>query len=856
MSGSRKQQDQSAFYQSTTGQFHLGIRPKTVQLAVGRSVKILFGYQNKSNRSQIIELRLSGIPKEWIQTPIEAVRVPAGEQQRQVITIRPSAKANTSKVQAITIQASLANNSAEVVNAKIGLDISSSEKFAVSLHPKEVKQGQEMILSMTNQGNADGYYEISIEPENELELTGIDREVVLTAGQVKEFPIKVVAKNRPIIGDVEIVPFMLAFVAAGKNRKNLQGIVHVGPRISTFLFGLIITVVMLTAFVSIWRTLRSPTFGTPQGPLGFMFDNDLAEGEYIECDTSSMVQLQPRIVATPSVGEVGQVDEGLGVLPIPEYESPTYSIDTLQFLDLPFPYDGGNSAFGGTEEQFRQASRASYYGGRVNSFFDHQYPLYPAPSAGSVVSGGREPADPPQVGKRVLMFNGNIEQVNYSGHPAYDFSPIIPNTATTPVFAAGDGIVEDVGIATQYGGAYFVRIKHVIPEYGTYLTIYWHLEPDQHFDAMLPRIGTQIAAGERIGTIGNTGWSSGHHLHFEVRYDHNGNGAFEVTEKVDPYGFVPTAQFPSDPWAKGFTIVDARGQTYTHNPVPSRYLWVHSLGVSAEIPSSGGGSIPSTGSGGFVEESAPCAPSNSLPSGGIINYSWGQDPPPTDELAGIGRGCSLSVFDDDGNPIEEFDPPMRLEMPYTDADIADINPNTMAVFWKDARGSEYVKLPTEFAVDDNGQKVAIAYVDGPGFCSIQGEPIRDIVPPSTKIFLEGPTINGVVFSGNVLVSLVSDEPNASTIEYSLDGGDSWQTYGGPFTLEAQGVPAGGLPSGIEEGFEPGAGRYLILASSIDSAGNRENPPRSALVIIDPSQKIPGVNDGGGSSRVPHPCCDD
>ncbi len=83
---------------------------------------------------------------------------------------------------------------------------------------------------------------------------------------------------------------------------------------------------------------------------------------------------------------------------------PGRTTDSLPFLELPFPYDGGNEKFGGTDAQFRTASQRLAAGGRLISFFDHLYPLYPSPKA-KAVTAGREPADPP-IGDNVLIFDG------------------------------------------------------------------------------------------------------------------------------------------------------------------------------------------------------------------------------------------------------------------------------------------------------------------------------------------------------------------------------------------------------------------------------------------------------------------
>lgn len=76
----------------------------------------------------------------------------------------------------------------------------------------------------------------------------------------------------------------------------------------------------------------------------------------------------------------------------------------------------------------------------------------------------------------------------------------------TPVMAAGNGTIEFAGRRGGYGN--YMRIKHA----NGYKTAYAHMH--RFARGMAP--GRKVLQGETIGYIGNTGISSGPHLHFEV----------------------------------------------------------------------------------------------------------------------------------------------------------------------------------------------------------------------------------------------------------------------------------------------------------------------------------------------------
>ncbi len=507
--------------------------------------------------------------------------------------------------------------------------------------------------------------------------------------------------------------------------------------------------------------------------------------------------------------------------------------DPLPFLELPFPCNGIDSGFGCTDAQFRRASQRYRAGGRINTFFDHQYPLYPAPNA-RAVTAGREPFASP-IGDRVVIFDGSASELDYySGHPAYDFMPYVPRTPTTPVFAAADGLVIDVNIHAA-SGAYYVKIKHSVVGVGDFETIYWHLNPDQYFDAMRGRVNQPIKAGERIGTMGNTGWSTGHHLHFEVRFDRNRDGVFSADETIDPYGFTPSGQYPVDPWGVAETFVDARGATYNHAPSISWYLWLHPLDVSAQIPPDGGGQIDLSISAltTTTVDASACAPIGSLPPNGTINWSLSPDPNPTDSTAGTGNSHSVSVFDPSGNPVDKFDPPLEIRIPFDDEDLKNVDPNTLIIYRSETDQDTWQPLPTQL---DLQKHLAIAFTDRPGRFSLMGKPIRDLVPPTTDIQLAGDTSPEGSFYDQVTVTLNATDPSGiKQIEYSLDGGSTWQVYTSPITITPNGVPQPLVPSDdVGETFGGGPGRFVVLASATDNAGNVEEPPAYRSVVIDPS----------------------
>lgn len=136
------------------------------------------------------------------------------------------------------------------------------------------------------------------------------------------------------------------------------------------------------------------------------------------------------------------------------------------------------------------------YGGRALSYeTSGQGPVrWPFPVAVQISSG----------------FGARVAPCRYcsSYHRGVDFVP----GRGAPIYAIADGVVTQ----QEYSGGYgeHAYIEHEINGQ-TVLSVYAHME-----SASSPlEVGDRVEVGDFIGLVGNTGTSTGPHLHFEIRID-------------------------------------------------------------------------------------------------------------------------------------------------------------------------------------------------------------------------------------------------------------------------------------------------------------------------------------------------
>lgn len=180
---------------------------------------------------------------------------------------------------------------------------------------------------------------------------------------------------------------------------------------------------------------------------------------------------------------------------------------------------------------------------RLFSYFDHDLPDFTRDgkitlATGLTVSAGSSSSSFGSPGAFAAYWSDSLRQyVYYDGHNGYDYG-----LTYQPVYAAAAGRVIFAGWnypgETVQGYGQMILIDH---GHG-YSTLYGHLSKIQ------VHVGQRVASREQIAISGNTGHSSGPHLHFTV---------FHNCRPTDPYGWTGAGPDP---------LASYQGET-------SAYLW-------------------------------------------------------------------------------------------------------------------------------------------------------------------------------------------------------------------------------------------------------------------------------------------
>lgn len=155
----------------------------------------------------------------------------------------------------------------------------------------------------------------------------------------------------------------------------------------------------------------------------------------------------------------------------------------------------------------------------ILAYVEPQFPFFAMPGLEGLEPRGDVPSIYPTFGRISDAWGSRIHPITKSleFHHGIDIS----NETGTPIYATASGVVHKAEYTSGYG-------KHLVIDHGNgYKSLYAHL-----YSAKV-KIGESVGKGQIIGLMGDTGYSTGPHLHYEVHYKES---------KLNPANFLNRTQ--------------------------------------------------------------------------------------------------------------------------------------------------------------------------------------------------------------------------------------------------------------------------------------------------------------------------
>ena len=166
---------------------------------------------------------------------------------------------------------------------------------------------------------------------------------------------------------------------------------------------------------------------------------------------------------------------------------------------------------------------------RQVSEFEHQHPEEVRTTPSVCPLHGRDFVLISSFGNRRSPFTKELEL-----HTGVDLAAPVG----TPVYATADGVVDFAGQYPLARSPIWWRLGNLVMiENGDgFVTLFGHA------DRVEVRAGQAVRRGDRLATVGTSGWSTSPHLHYEIRRQ----GADGVFRPIDPLLYILDHRWPND----------------------------------------------------------------------------------------------------------------------------------------------------------------------------------------------------------------------------------------------------------------------------------------------------------------------
>jgi hypothetical protein len=235
---------------SNSGWVEARVTPTNVEVAPGGRADIVLQLFNQGPIVDHFNLLLEGLPESWVTLPAKAAELMPGAEVSLSCTIHPpgdsSATAGPHPYQFVV---SSTSNLQETARIPGQVTVKPFEQFSIDVQPSNLTSGSASRVSILNQGNVEGMYNIvGYDPAEAIRFEGERGHIKIEPGQTESLVLRLAAKKRPFLGSIKTLPFEVRVGAKSGALEKRQGQLEVKPVIPGWIvppLGLLLVLCML-----------------------------------------------------------------------------------------------------------------------------------------------------------------------------------------------------------------------------------------------------------------------------------------------------------------------------------------------------------------------------------------------------------------------------------------------------------------------------------------------------------------------------------------------------------------------------------------------------------------------------------
>ncbi|MFW6096831.1 MAG: FixG Ig-like domain-containing protein [Chloroflexota bacterium] len=249
----------------------ISVHPDNLLVGPGDEGMLHLTIMNQSARSAGYTVTVHGVPRQWVSIPQETVRLGPGAVAE--ITMRVAVPAESSAESGdhpLRIEVATTGDASQAKAIETSLTILPFRELIVEMEPESIRQGQSVTLTLRNSGNEQLKLAVRGDDPNELlRFEGGTEELTLPPGASTTVPLRVSAREQPLLGRVQNLPFSVAVTAQDSLSEHRDGRVTIAPVVPAWLTAIMLLILLGLCIVAgawLWPRFAGELPGVAQAP--------------------------------------------------------------------------------------------------------------------------------------------------------------------------------------------------------------------------------------------------------------------------------------------------------------------------------------------------------------------------------------------------------------------------------------------------------------------------------------------------------------------------------------------------------------------------------------------------------------
>ncbi|MEM7116540.1 MAG: protein kinase [Chloroflexota bacterium] len=231
---------------STSGQLSVVVTPVNTEVTPGEQTGVRVDLLNRGTRTERFQLRVQGLPVEWITLAQDMIELEPGGRQTLTFYIHPPEDSTSrSGLHRYHLLVNSESDSEELAAISGVVTVKPFARFITSMRPRDLVNEGTCYVWIENEGNFETAYTITSQSSQDVVFEHITPKLNIGPGEEAMATIQVAVREKPLVGNPQQFPFQIQVDTASCEPQLLDALIEMRPPWPTWVASVVMLLLML-----------------------------------------------------------------------------------------------------------------------------------------------------------------------------------------------------------------------------------------------------------------------------------------------------------------------------------------------------------------------------------------------------------------------------------------------------------------------------------------------------------------------------------------------------------------------------------------------------------------------------------